>query len=133
MLRLHTLPGKPYLYQALQPTTPRVSPDPAQLADALGEFLGGHGIFVGEPAELAFVECQAWLASLARGELARQGALVIAELLQQLRADGQAVAAGQLLDLADVAEAGAHDHGVVAVGLVVIVNTRDRLHARVFG
>ncbi|MNM93787.1 hypothetical protein D3C81_1061710 [compost metagenome] len=54
-------------------------------------------------------------------------------MLQQFRADGQAVAAGQLFDLADIAEAGAHHHGAVAVGLVVVVDTSDRLHARVFG
>jgi hypothetical protein len=46
-------------------------------------------------------------------ELARQVALGGFELGQQLRRDGEQVAAGQLGDLADVAEAGAHDHCVL--------------------
>ncbi|MNE16420.1 hypothetical protein D3C80_1093630 [compost metagenome] len=69
---------------------------------------------------------------IARHQDARQFTLILAQLLQQLWADGQSIAAGQLLDLADIAEAGAHDHGVVAIGLVVVVDTRDRLHARIF-
>ncbi|MOA25920.1 hypothetical protein D3C78_1466760 [compost metagenome] len=61
-----------------------------------------------------------------------QRRLVVGQLLQQLGADGQAVAAGERLDLAEVAEARAHHHGPVAVGLVVAVDARDGLHARVF-
>ncbi|MNF85268.1 hypothetical protein D3C84_676560 [compost metagenome] len=53
-------------------------------------------------------------------------------MVEQFGADGQAVTAGQLFDLADIAETGAHDHGLVVIGLVVVVDARDRLHARIF-
>ena len=52
-------------------------------------------------------------------------------LLQQVGADRQQVAAGQLDDLVHLAEAGAHDLGLVAELLEVVVNPRDRRDARV--
>ena len=55
------------------------------------------------------------------------------ELAQQLRRDGEQVAAGELGDFADVAEAGAHDDGLVAEFLEVVVDARDRLHAGIVG
>ena len=45
--------------------------------------------------------------------------------------DGKIVAAGELRDLADVPEAGAHDDGLVAVLLVVVVDGVHALDARV--
>ena len=51
------------------------------------------------------------------------------ELGEQVRRDRQQVAAGELDDLAEVAEARAHDLGLVAVLLVVVVDLRHR-HAR---
>jgi hypothetical protein len=48
-------------------------------------------------------------------------------------ANGEQVAAGELGDLADVAEARAHDHGLVAEFLEVVVDGRHRLHAGIVG
>ena len=61
-----------------------------------------------------------------------QRAAGFGELAEQFRADGQPVAASQRLDLANVAEARAHHHRLVAVRLVVVVDAADRLHARIF-
>ncbi len=66
-------------------------------------------------------------------QLALQLAFIRRQLLQQVRADGQAVTAGQLFNLAEVTEARAHHHSLVAIGLVVVVDARHRLHARVIG
>jgi hypothetical protein len=51
------------------------------------------------------------------------------ELGEQLGSDGEQVAAGELGDLADVAEARAHDDGLVAELLVVVVDRGDGLDA----
>ena len=48
-----------------------------------------------------------------------------------VRADGEKVAAGQLSDLADVAERGAHDLRVVAVLFVVVEDGADGSNARI--
>ncbi len=101
-------------------------------ADAFGELFGGHGVLVHLPTESALVEHLARLA-FARQQQAWQLALGVSQLLQQVGTDGQAVAAGQLLDLAEIAEAGAHHHRLVAVGLVVAIDARDRLHAGILG
>ena len=66
-------------------------------------------------------------------ELARQVALGGFELGEKLRRDGEQIAAGELGDFADVAEAGAHDDGLVAEFLEVVVDARDRLHAGIVG
>ena len=66
-------------------------------------------------------------------ELARQGAFGGFELVEQLGRDGEQVAAGELGDLADVAEARAHDDGLVAEFLVVVVDGGDGLNAGVVG
>ena len=50
-----------------------------------------------------------------------------------MRADGQEVGAGEFLDFADIAEAGAHDFGVVAELLVVGVDFFHGEHAGVLG
>ena len=55
------------------------------------------------------------------------------ELAEELGSDGEEVAAGEFDDLADVAEAGAHDHGLVAEILVVVVDRGDGLDAGVIG
>ena len=52
---------------------------------------------------------------------------------QQVRADGQQVTTGQRLDLAHVAKARAHDLGLDAELLVVVVDAAHRLHAGVVG
>ena len=61
-----------------------------------------------------------------RRELRGQRALVVGELAQQLGRDGQPVAAGQRLDLAGVAERGAHHYRLDAIVLVIGVDRRDR-------
>ncbi len=68
-----------------------------------------------------------------RIELARQVGLGGFELGQQLRGDGEQVAAGELSNLADVAEACAHDYGLVAKMLEVVVNPGDGFDARIVG
>ena len=64
-----------------------------------------------------------------RVEPADELALVLGERLEQLRRDGQTVAAGERLDLAGVAERSAHDHRLDSVGLVVGVDRAHRLDA----
>ena len=54
---------------------------------------------------------------------------VLPQLLQQLGADRQQIAAGELRDLRHPPEAGAHHLGLVAVLLEVVVDARHRLHA----
>ena len=56
----------------------------------------------------------------------------LVQLSQQFRRDGQGVTASQSEDLPRVAEAGAHDDGVVAVLLVVVVDLSHRQHSGVF-
>lgn len=60
-------------------------------------------------------------------ELLGDGGGGVVQVLQQVGGDGQVVAAGQLGDLAGVAEGGAHDDGLVAVLLVVVEDGLDRL------
>ena len=66
-------------------------------------------------------------------ELALERALGLLQLAQELGRDRQQVAAGELGDLADVAEAGTHDLGGIAELLEVVVDLRDRMDARVIG
>src|SRR5690606_3973807 len=100
--------------------------------DALGQLLGSHGVLVKRPAEIRLFQMHARLADGTRLQHALEFAVLLVELLKQVGADGQAVAAGQLFDLAEVAEARTHHHGLVAVRLVVLVNARHRAHARIF-
>ncbi len=65
-------------------------------------------------------------------QLALQLAFIRRQLLQQVRADGQAITAGQLFNLAEVTEARTHHYGFVAIGLVVVVDARYRHNAWVF-
>ena len=62
-------------------------------------------------------------------ELALQVFLHGVELVEQVRRDGEQVASGQLDDFADVAEARAHDHGLVSEVLEVVVDLGHGLHA----
>ena len=54
----------------------------------------------------------------------RKRGLRLGQLFEQLGRNGQKIAAGWLDDLADVAEARAHDFGAVAEVLVVVVDLR---------
>lgn len=103
----------------------------SKLADTLGQLLGGHGILVQLPAESSLVEGDLGVLLGGRGselgaQLALKGLVRLVELVQEVGRDGQEVASGQLLNLANGAERGAHDDGLVAVLLVVVVDLGDR-------
>ena len=66
-------------------------------------------------------------------ELARQILLFGVKLGQQLGRDGEQIASSEFGDLADVAEAGAHDLRLVAEFLVVVVDGGDGLDSGVVG
>ena len=87
------------------------------------------------PAEGLLIEGD-FLATQRRGsggvEFARHRAGGLLHLFEQRGADGEEVAAGEFEDFPDVTEARAHDLGLVAVALVVVVNRRDRNDAGVF-
>ena len=102
----------------------------SKLADTLGQLLGGHGILVQLPAEGSLVEGDLGVLLGSRSselgaQLAFEGLVRIVELVQEVGRDGQEVASGQLLNLANGAEGGAHDDGLVAVLLVVVVDLGD--------
>lgn len=110
----------------------------SKLADTLRELLGGHGVLVQLPAESSLVEGDLGVLLSSGGgqlgaQLAVQGLLGLLELLQKVGRDGQEVASSQLLNLADRAERGAHDNGLVAVLLVVVVDLGDRDDTGVLG
>ena len=58
--------------------------------------------------------------------------LAVVELLEKVWCNGKIVASGQLRDLANVAERGTHDDGIVAVFLVVVEDLLHGLDAWVF-
>ena len=58
---------------------------------------------------------------------------VLLQLAEQIGRDGEQIAAGQLDDLADVAEARAHDLGLVVEFLEIIVDCVDGVDAGVLG
>ena len=105
-------------------------------ADALGQLLGGHGILVHHPAERALVEPQGLVVrglGAGGGQLSGDVALGGTQLFQEAGADGEQVTARELEDLPGVAEAGAHDLGLVPELLVVLEDPRDRENAGVLG
>ena len=107
-----------------------------EVADAFGGFLGGHGVFVEEPAEGFFVAADAVdFEGLGVGgvEFGGDGVGGGLEFAEETGGDGEQVAASEFGDLPFVAEAGAHDLGGVAEVLVVVVDLGDRLDAGVFG
>lgn len=121
----------------------------SELGDALSQLLDGHLVLVEVEAERRLVIDVALLLNVevggvARVELLRHVVLGVVQLLEEVwlclesvsahlarhaawtYRDGQVVATGQLGDLADVPERGAHDDGLVAELLVVV---EDALHA----
>lgn len=103
----------------------------SKLADTIGQLLGGHGILVQLPAEGSLVEGDLGVLLGSRGselgaQLALKGLVRLVELVQEVGRDGQEVASGQLLNLANGAEGGTHDDGLVTVLLVVVVDLGDR-------
>src|SRR5690606_34716760 len=84
------------------------------------------------PAEDILVDLHTRLRGTARRQLPLQTALLLRQLAEQFRADGQAVATGERFNLADIAEAGAHHYRFIAMSLVVVVDAADRLHAGIF-
>ncbi|ENN87512.1 hypothetical protein RHSP_43945 [Rhizobium freirei PRF 81] len=102
-------------------------------ADAFGELLGCHRVFVHHPAEGLLVDRDLFDRTLVlRRELALQLAFVLGKIVEQVRADRQSVATGQRFDFAGVAERGAHDDRLDVVGLVVVVDVAHRDDARIF-
>ena len=105
-------------------------------AEAFGGLLGGHRVFVEQPAEGFFVQRQFRDAGSLGGvhaQLARERRFGLLQFREQVRADGEQVATGQLGDLAEVAEARAHDFGAVAKFFVVAVDLLHGDHAGIFG
>src|SRR5690606_15466741 len=105
-------------------------------ADALGGLFGGHGVFVHGEAEGLFVEGDLLeVGGGGRGgvEFFGDGGIGLGELGEQGGGDGRQVAAGQLQDLAGVAEGGAQDLGFVAEFFVVGVDLGDGDDAGVGG
>ena len=111
----------------------------AQLRAVLGEItktfrelLGGHGILVHGPAERLLVESDLLLVGFAvLAQFLLEGLGGVGELVQKLGADGQLVASGEAADFAGVTERSAHDDGVVAELLVVLVDVANAEDARV--
>ena len=101
-----------------------------ELANSLSQFFGGHSVLVHHPAKRFFIELEfsADIGDALGIEFALQVGIVVGERLHQSRADSQAITAGQLLDFAGIAKTGTHDHGFVAVVLVVIVNLGNRTY-----
>lgn len=107
-----------------------------ELADTLSQLLDGHLVLVEVEAVQGLVADVRLLLDVQRRrgrgvELLGDGLLGVEQLLEQGRGDGQIVAASQLGDLTRVAEGGAHDDGLVAELLVVVVNALDGGHTRV--
>jgi hypothetical protein len=84
-----------------------------------GRFVDGEALF-------------AALAGLGRVEFALERAGALGQLAEQLRRDGEQIAAGQLDDFVGVTEACAHHLGLMAVLFEVVVNARHRHDAGVF-
>ncbi len=105
-----------------------------ELANAFGQFVGGHGIFVVHPAEGFFVQMNLRFFA-GGGSSRRKGRFDLAfgggHLVEQIRADGQQVTAGQKRDLFHFAEARAHHLGLIAILFVVVVDARDGGNARI--
>ena len=94
--------------------------------------MDGHGVLVEVEAEEGLVLEVALLLNVELGDVLglellgnRVGAVV--HLLEEVGGDGEVVAAGKLGDLAEVAEGGAHDDGLVVVLLVVVEDLDDGL------
>jgi hypothetical protein len=110
----------------------------SELADALGELVDGHGVLVEVEAEEGLVLEVALLLDVELGdvlslELLRNLVGAVVKLLEEVGGDGEVVAASELGDLADVAERGAHDDGLVVVLLVVVEDLNDGLDTGVVG
>mmetsp|Transcript_22173 Transcript_22173/g.54544 ORF Transcript_22173/g.54544 Transcript_22173/m.54544 type:complete len:386 (+) Transcript_22173:594-1751(+) len=105
-----------------------------EVADALGELVVGHGVLVQHPTECLFVHFDlgdVLIVDHVFVELLLEVPLGAVQLLQQLGGNRQLVAAGKEDDLFDVSEGRAHDDGLVAVLLVVLVYLGHALHTGV--
>ncbi len=69
-----------------------------------------------------------WISTFLHIEHLCDGAVVLAELCEQPRGDGEQIAACQGFHLTRVSEGGAHHHGAVAKLLVVVVNLCHTQH-----
>lgn len=108
----------------------------SELGDTLTELLNTHSLLVEVEAEISLVVEVFALLDLKLGgissvELLGNGLGGVVEVLKEVGGDGQVVTAGKLGDLANITEGGAHDDGVVAELLVVVVDILNGLNTRV--
>jgi hypothetical protein len=73
------------------------------------------------------IRIPAHVLTIVRVQLLRHRLRRVLQLLKERRADREEVDTGKGLDLADVAERGTHDDGLVAVLLVVVEDALDGL------
>src|SRR6266481_5631955 len=105
-----------------------------KFADALGQFLGCHGVLVVHPTEGFFVQVQAFILAcfrVNRIEATNQRAFRFFQLVEKVRTDGEQIAAGQADDLIHISETGAHYLSFVTEFLVVVVDAGDGRNARI--
>src|SRR5215469_8404233 len=105
-----------------------------KLTDALGQFLGCHGVLVVHPTEAFFIQVQAFIFvgfRVNRIEATDYRAFHFFQLFQKVRTDGKQIAAGQADDLIHISETGAHYLGFVTEFLVVVVDAGDGRNPRI--
>src|SRR6478752_7910598 len=106
-----------------------------EAANAFTELLDRHLILVVLEAKALFVEVDqravAGLGALGR-ELGLELAVFAGKGCDQIGADGEEITACQIDDLFELAKARAHDLGLVAVLLVVVVDAEHAGYARIF-
>src|SRR5436190_3576515 len=106
-----------------------------KLAYPFAQLFGVHRVFVMHPTECLLVEMNLGHSrreSAFHAQAARDLALGLFHLLQEVGADREQVAAGEADDLVHLAKTGPHDLGLVTELLEVVVNPGDRRNARVF-
>lgn len=103
-------------------------------ADPLRCFLGGHGVFVELEAEGFFVVGDLVEVAVRRVgiELLLKRSVSILKLFEKSGRDGEKIATGKGGDLTDITERSAHDFGLVAVLLVVVVDLGHGKDAGIF-
>src|SRR5215469_1273995 len=105
-----------------------------ELADALRQLFGGHGVLVVHPTKCFFVEVQPlFLASLRRDriEFTLEYPCGLFQLFEQLGTDREQIRSSEVHDLIHIAKAGPHHLRLIAEFFVVIVNACDGSDARI--
>src|SRR4051794_1405696 len=106
-----------------------------ELADTFAGFFVGHRVVIKQIPEFFLIQFQPLNVGgfrLFRVEFALHRTGRLRKIGEQLRTDGEQIAAGELEDLRSVSEAGAHYFRAVTELLVVGVDLLHRLHARIF-